>query len=114
MGGKGRGLIGAVNYLASKGMNALSFLTMNIQGDDKNVFPYVSDSQYNRFDCSKTAQWDIVFDHAESKGMVLHFKTQETENDQLLDEGALGNNRTLYYRELIAVSFPMSLIHSGC
>jgi hypothetical protein len=35
-------------------------------------------------------------------GMYLHFKTQETENDQLLDGGNLGNERKLYYRELIA------------
>jgi hypothetical protein len=112
MGGKGRGLIGAVNYLASKGMNAISFLTMNIQGDDENVFPYLSDSEFDRFDCSKTAQWDIVFDHAESKGMFLHFKTLEKENDHLLDDGMLGHNRALYYRELIAVRFDMYHISS--
>jgi hypothetical protein len=35
-------------------------------------------------------------------GMYLHFKTQETENDQLLDGGSLGLERKLYYRELIA------------
>jgi hypothetical protein len=34
--------------------------------------------------------------------MYLHFKTQETENDQLLDGGSLGDERKLYYRELIA------------
>lgn len=34
--------------------------------------------------------------------MYLHFKTQETENDQLLDGGDLGLERRLYYRELIA------------
>lgn len=105
MGAKGQGIIGAVNYLSNNGMNAISFLTMNIQGDDENVFPYVSDQpkDFDRMDCSKTAQWDIVFDHAESKGMFLHFKTQETENDQLLDGGELGPLRKLYYRELIAV-----------
>lgn len=103
-GGKGRSIMGAVNYLSSKGMNVFSFLTNNIQGDDKNVFPYISDQRndFDRMDCSKTAQWDIVFDHAETKGMYLHFKTQETENDQMLDGGELGNERKLYYRELVA------------
>ena len=38
--GKGKAIIGAVNYLASKGMNAVSFLTFNIEGDDRNVFLY--------------------------------------------------------------------------
>jgi Domain of unknown function (DUF5060) len=103
-GGKGRGIIGAINYLSSTGMNAFSFLTMNIKGDDKNVYPYVSDSEFYRIDCSKTAQWEVAFDHAQHVGMFLHFKTQETENDQLLEmEGEVfGNARKLYYRELIA------------
>ena len=102
--GKGRGIIGAINYLSSAGMNAISFLTMNINGDDGNVYPYGSDSDFYRIDCSKTAQWDIVFDHAERSGMFLHFKMQETENDQLLEsEGEIfGSARKLYYRELIA------------
>lgn len=102
--GKGTELIGAVNYLASEGLNAFSFLPMNIDGDDKNVFPYISDSASNRtrMDVSKLAQWEIVFEHATQEGFFLHFKTQETENDQLLDGGALGNQRRLYYRELIA------------
>ena len=34
--------------------------------------------------------------------MFLHFKTQETENELLLDGGDLGTQRKLYYRELIA------------
>ncbi len=100
--GKGTEIIGAVNYLASKGLNVFSFLTMNIGGDDKNVFPYVSDQDFLHFDCSKLDQWEIVFEHADQKGMYLHFKTQETENDQLLDNGALGRARKLYYRELVA------------
>ncbi|MBD3346471.1 MAG: DUF5060 domain-containing protein [Chitinivibrionales bacterium] len=102
--GKGKGIIGAINYLASKGMNVFSFLTMNITGDDKNVFPYISDnsSDFTRFDCSKLDQWETVFEHADKKGMYLHFKTQETENDQLLNNGNIGIERKIYYRELIA------------
>jgi hypothetical protein len=49
-----------------------------------------------------TAQWEIVFEHADKMGMFMHFKLMETENDQLLDGGALGTERKLYYRELIA------------
>ena len=104
-GGIGTEIIGAINYLAEKGMNVFSFLPMNIEGDDKNVFPYISDSEGDdrlRFDVSKLAQWEILFEHADRIGMYLHFKTQETENDQLLDGGQLGNERKLYYRELIA------------
>lgn len=101
-GGNGKGIIGAINYLSSKGMNSLSFLTMNIAGDDRNVFPYRDYYERARMDVSRLAQWEVVFEHAAAKGLHLHFKTQETENDQLLDGGGLGMHRRLYYRELIA------------
>lgn len=100
--GKGKGIIGALNYLASKGMNSVSFLTMNIEGDDRNVFPYTDYNTWDRFDVSKLAQWEIVFEHADQLGIFLHFKTQETENQGLLDHGGIGALRKLYYRELIA------------
>lgn len=100
--GKGKGIIGALNYLASEGLNSVSFLTMNIQGDDQNVFPFINYTTYNRYDVSKLAQWEQVFAHADSLGIFLHFKTQEVENQGLLDNGGLGADRKLYYRELIA------------
>ncbi|MFD1140997.1 malectin domain-containing carbohydrate-binding protein [Larkinella insperata] len=100
--GKGKGIIGAINYLANEGLNAFSFLTMNIAGDEKNVFPYASSSDYTRFDCSKLDQWEVVFEHADKLGLYLHFKLQERENCNLLDGGNLGVQRKLYFRELIA------------
>ena len=100
--GKGKGLIGAINYLASKGMNVFSFLTLNIMGDDRNVFPYTSYDERYRFDVSKLDQWEIVFEHADKLGMYLHFKTQESENEMMLDGGDTQLQRKLYYRELIA------------
>ncbi len=98
----GKAMIGALNYLASEGLNVFSFLTMNIQGDDRNVFPYLNYNERSRLDVSRLAQWEIIFEHADELGLFLHFKTQETENDLLLDGGELGNQRKLYYRELIA------------
>ena len=101
-GGKGKALIGAMNYLASKGMNSVYFLTMNIAGDGKDVWPYTGYDERYRFDCSKLDQWEIVFDHMERLGLMLHIVTQETENELLLDNGDTGPQRKLYYRELIA------------
>jgi len=101
-GGKGKGMIGAVNYLASQGLNSFSFLTLNIEGDDRNVFPYTTYDERERIDCSRMDQWEIVFEHGSNLGMYLHFKTQEAENVNLLDNGHLGPQRKLYYRELIA------------
>ena len=79
--GKGKGLIGAVNYLASKGVNAMSFLSYNAGGDGDNVWPFVERDDKLHYDVSKLDQWQIVFDHAQARGLYLHFKLQETEND---------------------------------
>lgn len=112
-GGKGKGLIGAINYLSGKGCNAFSFLTYNAGGDGDNVWPFVDRDDKLHYDCSKLDQWGIVFDHGTRRGMYLHFKLQETENDddrrgkrnrvpESLDGGDLGPERRLYLRELIA------------
>lgn len=100
--GRGKNLVGAINYLASTGMNTAYFLTMNIGGDGNDVWPYVNEEQWDRFDCSKLDQWDIVFQHMQEKGILLHIVTQETENERMLDDGDCGRLRRLYYAELIA------------
>ena len=100
--GRGKEIIGALNYLSSKGLNAFSFLTNNIEGDDQNVFPYINYDSWVRFDCSKLDQWEMVFAHGQKLGLFLHFKTLEAENQGLLDGGGIGMNTKLYYRELIA------------
>jgi hypothetical protein len=114
--GKGKGLVGALNYLAGKGVNAFSFLPYNAGGDGNNVWPFVSRDDKMHWDCSKLDQWSVVFDHGTSKGLYLHFKLQENEIDddrlgqksagrsvpESLDGGKLGPQRKLYCRELIA------------
>ena len=100
--GKGKNIIGALNYLASKGMNSVYMLTMNVHGDGDDVWPWTDRNERYRFDCSKLAQWEIVFSHMDRLGLMLHFVTQETENELLLDIGNLWVQRKLYYRELIA------------
>jgi hypothetical protein len=114
--GKGKGLIGALNYLAGKGVNAFSFLTYNAAGDGDNVWPFIQRNAKLHYDCSKLDQWGIVFDHATAHGLYLHFKLQENESDderlgmerrpgklpEALDGGKLGPERKLYCREIIA------------
>ncbi len=87
--GKGKGLIGALNYLASKGVNSISFLTYNAAGDGDNIWPFYARDEKLHYDCSKLDQWGVVFDHATSRGIYLHFKLQENE----LDDNRLGANR---------------------
>ncbi len=100
--GKGRNIIGALNYLSGKGMNSVYFLTMNVEGDGKDVWPWIGPTEHYRFDCSKLDQWEIVFSHMDRVGLLLHVITQEVENCKLLNGGDLGPERRLYYRELIA------------
>lgn len=102
--GKGKDIIGALNYLASKGMNAVYALTMNIEGDARDVWPFLSHEKkdFQRYDVSKLAQWDIIFSHAEELGIAMHLITQEKENELILDDGNMLDTRKLYYRELIA------------
>ncbi|MHC4677420.1 MAG: putative collagen-binding domain-containing protein, partial [Planctomycetota bacterium] len=102
--GKGKGIIGALNYLASEGANSVYFLTYNLDGGDgRDTWMWTTSKVRDRFDCSKLDQWEIVFSHMDHLGIMLHFVTQETENDRNLG-GSAGLNpiRKLYYRELIA------------
>ena len=101
---KGKGLIGALNYLAGKGMNSVYFLTYNLDGGDgRDTWMWTEVKERERFDCSKLDQWEIIFDHMDRLGIMLHVVTQETENDRNLG-GSAGLNpiRMLYYRELVA------------
>lgn len=108
----GRGIIGAINYLSAKKVNSIYFLTMNVGGDGGDVWPWTHiqdprgspDNDNLHYDVSKLYQWETVFQHAEQKGLFLHFVLNEAEkaNKLELDQGELGVERQLYYRELIA------------
>ena len=117
-GDKGKGMIGALNYLASEGLNSFSFLPYNAGGDGVNVWPFVTMVDKLHYDVSKLEQWAIVMEHGQKLGLHLHFKLQENEMDdnrhrsagtdhggiipEALDGGLLGTERKLYLRELIA------------
>lgn len=101
-GNRGHGMIGALNYLSGKGMNSVYFLTNNVTGDGQDVWPWTSPMGFDRYDCSKLDQWEIVFSHMDQVGIQLHVVLQEIENDDLLDGGDLGPMRRLYHRELVS------------
>ncbi len=100
--GKGKSIIGALNYMAAKEMNSLYFLVMNEHGDGDDVWPWTAPDVQDRYDVSKLAQWEMVFTHMDSLGIAMNMFTQETENDTLLNKGELGTERKLYYKELVA------------
>lgn len=106
---RGKGIIGALSYLASVGVNSVYAMPLTVGGDAKDTFPWVTERGVWRYDVSKLAQWDIVLDHMDAQGVALHFILSETENEELMeraDRGVLGHgfstSRRLYYRELIA------------
>ncbi|MBB6429077.1 DUF5060 domain-containing protein [Algisphaera agarilytica] len=130
-GGDARNIIGYLNYLETLDLpgveaghaaaNSIYFLPNNIGGDGKDVNPYANlrgnlaqglagetnvggSNDNTRFDISKLEQWNTVFQHAQEKGIKLHFVLNEAEfaNKRELDDGTLGNERKLYYRELVA------------
>lgn len=110
--GQGRGIIGALNYLAQHEVNSIYFLLMNIGGDGRDVWPWTgepnrrgsADNDNLHYDISKLRQWETVFRHAQQRGIFLHavFNEAEEANKRELDDGELGPERKLYYREMIA------------
>ena len=106
--GKGKGIIGAVNYLSGLGVNSMYFLTMNSHGDGKKAWPWTGADNYYNYDCSKLDQWDVVFSHMDTMGMMLHVVLTETENEsyfEIQEQGSAGGfapSRKIYYREMIA------------
>ena len=103
-GGKGKGLIGALNYLSGAGLSSTYFLTYNLdEGDGCDVWPWSDHNERERFDVSKLDQWEIVFSHMDAVGIQLHVILTERENAKALgpDDG-LNDIRKLYYRELVA------------
>ena len=103
-----KGLVGALNYLSAEGVNSCYFLPMNLGGDGQDTTPFLTHvkSSYGKthFDVSRLEQWNTVFEHAMRRGIQLQFVLSETEwqNEKWLDDGLLGTERKLFFRELVA------------
>ncbi len=123
-----KNILGAVNYLEEQGQNTVYLLTNTISGDGQDVGPWVNpdiykvgknknldtvgngldEDDFSTYDVSKLAQWAILFDHMDEKGIYKNVLFQETENDQLLNNGTdvagtvLDAERLIYMREIIA------------
>lgn len=107
--GKGAALLGLFNYYEEVGVNSQYLVAMNIHGDGWDVSPWVSHDDPYVFDVSKLAQWRTVFEHANKRGVAIHFFFTETENESFLeahDGLTIGEDfapsRKLYYREMVA------------
>ncbi|NND91855.1 MAG: DUF5060 domain-containing protein, partial [Granulosicoccus sp.] len=107
-GADSRGLIGALNYLGEQGVNSIYFLPMNLGGDGQETYPFIGadNTHYDKthYDISKLYQWNRVLAHAQRQNIALNVVLSETEqaNERWLDDGALGVERKLFFRELVA------------
>lgn len=103
-----KGIIGAINYLSSQSVNSIYFLPMNLGGDGRETYPFIGASgsafDNTHYDVSKLRQWNTVLEHMQNKSIAAHMVLgeQELPNTHWLDNGQLGVERKLYYRELVA------------
>jgi hypothetical protein len=110
-GGKGKGIIGAMNYLASRGVNSQYLIPMGVNGDAKDSWPWTSDLLRDVYDVSKLDQWEIVLRHMDAIGINKDYYFWEMENTRLIANGALDATRKIYYRELVARFSHILAIH---
>lgn len=98
----------AIDYLASKGVNSISMLTNNWQGDGKDVFPWVTyemgdpNAMGRVYDLAKIGSWRQIVSYANSKGIHVIVKLWENENQ---DEWGVLNDRTKEYFNHMMVAF---------
>ena len=106
---KGAAILGIANYYEEVGVNAQYLVTMNVEGDGQDVFPWASHDDPYVYDVSKLAQWQRVFEHFNSRGVLIDMLLAETENESWFEayDGVevgkdFADSRKLYYREMVA------------
>ena len=104
--GKGKGIIGLINYLSGLGVNGHYFLCMNAYGDGKEAWPWTGADDIDVYDVSKLAQWEILFTHFDRMGLMVHFQLSESENTNYFEAkdggGSFADARKVFYREMVA------------
>ena len=94
----------AIDYLSERGINSFYIMSHNLDGDDKDVWPWLGDTAQQakansrgevRFDVAKLAQWRNLFEYMQRKGMVVYLVLED-------DSAWKGYDHARYYREIIA------------
>ncbi len=90
-----------IDYLASTGVNSVYIMMMNIDGDHRDVWPWVGDTGEEakqnsaRYDVAKLEHWRDLFEHIQSSGLVIQIVLED-------DSAWTGHDYTRYYREMVA------------
>ncbi|MFQ5808236.1 MAG: DUF5060 domain-containing protein, partial [Armatimonadota bacterium] len=94
----------AIDYLAERGVNSFYMMTHNLDGDDRDVWPWLgktaAEAKANggpdaRFDVARLAEWVDLFEHMQRQGVVCYIVLED-------DSAWTGYDYRRYYRELIA------------
>lgn len=94
----------AIDYLSERGVNSLYVMSHNIDGDDKDVWPWLGktsrEAQMNgagavRFDVAKLDVWRDIFEYMQRRGVVVYLILED-------DSAWKGFDRARYYREIVA------------
>ncbi|MCH5375809.1 MAG: DUF5060 domain-containing protein [Planctomycetes bacterium] len=94
----------AIDYLAECGINSLYMMTNNIDGDDKDVWPWLGETAREakvnsagdvRFDVARLDEWSELFETMQTKGVVVYLVLED-------DNAWQGYDHERYYREIIA------------
>jgi hypothetical protein len=101
-GGKGKGIIGAINYLGDIGANTLYHIILTRNDDSDNTWPWTDRETSLIYDVSKLDQWEIVYAHMDHKGINADLYLFEADNARHLNSGNMGTERCIYYREIVA------------
>jgi hypothetical protein len=90
-----------IDYLASKRINAVYIMTHNLEGDEKDVWPWLGDTSeeakrnHLRFDVARLDKWRDLFEYIQSKNIVIHLVLED-------DSAWTGYDHARYYREIVA------------
>lgn len=96
--------VAAVDYLAERGINSLYIMTHNIDGDDRDVWPWLGETPREaksnaagsvRFDPAKLEEWRLLFEHMQTVGVVPYLVLED-------DSAWTGYDHDRYDREIIA------------
>jgi hypothetical protein len=94
----------AIDYLADRGINSLYIMTHNLGGDDKDVWPWLGETQQEamsnggdnaRFDVAKLDEWRQLFEYMQTRGIVPYLVLED-------DSAWKDYDHDRYYREIIA------------
>jgi len=94
----------AIDYLAGKGVNSMYIMTHNIDGDGRDVWPWLGDTEAEaktnggsgaRFDVEKLEEWRELFEYMQQKGVAVYLILED-------DSAWSGYDHGRYYREMVA------------